>query len=125
VTVCVRSASGEVVEGPDRLALETSSLPADFPPIEVVSWTPGKREPGYMLVGASYGAMMQAPEKHAFIVALDREGEVVWYYRGDDPVFDIRRLSNGNLAYATNSGKLIEIDMLGAVHHVWHGTGKN
>ncbi len=125
VSVRARSASGEVVEGPDRLSLVTPPLPDDFPPIKIVSCTPEKREPGYMLFGASYGAMMQVPDKHAFIVALDREGEVVWYYRGDDPIFDIRRLANGNLAYATNGGKLIEIDMLGTVHHVWHGTAKN
>ena len=125
VSVRARSASGEVAEGSERLTIETPPLPNDFPPIEVVSCTPAKREPGYMLLGASYGAMMQVPDKHAFIVALDQEGEVVWYYRGDDPIFDIRRLANGNLAYATNSGKLIEIDMLGTVLHVWHGTGKN
>ncbi len=125
ISVRARNASGTVIEGPDRLALDTPALPEDFPPIEVVSCTPDKREPGYMLFGASYGAMMQVPEKHAFIIALDQQGEVVWYYRGDDPVFDIRQLANGNLAYATNSGKLIEIDMLGSVHHVWHGTGKN
>lgn len=125
VSVRARDGSGAAIEGPDRLALETPALPDDFPPIEVVSRAPEKREPGYILFGASYGAMMQVPEKHAFIVALDQQGEVVWYYRGDDPIFDIRRLANGNLAYATNGGKLIEIDMLGAVHHVWHGTGKN
>ncbi len=125
VTVRARGESGEIVEGPGRLALETPALPDDFPPIEIVSCTPDRREPGYILFGASFGAMMQVPEKHAFIVALDRQGEVVWYFRGDDPIFDIRRLANGNLAYATNSGKLIEIDMLGNVHHVWHGTGKN
>ncbi len=33
VTVRARSASGEVVEGPDRLALETPPLPGEFPPI--------------------------------------------------------------------------------------------
>ncbi len=124
VTVRAKSAAGEVAEGPDALTLEAPALPGDFPPIEVVSCTPAKREPGYMLLGASFGAMMQVPEKHAFIVALNQAGEVVWYYRDNDPIFDIRRLANGNLAYATNGGKLVEIDMLGNVHHIWHGTGK-
>ena len=57
VTVRARSASGEVVEGSGHLSLETPALPDDFPPINVVSCTAAKREPGYMLFAASYRAM--------------------------------------------------------------------
>ena len=74
VTVRAKSASGEILEAPERLTLETPALPDDFPPINVLSCTPAKREPGYILFGASFGAMMQVPEKHAFLIAIDQQG---------------------------------------------------
>jgi arylsulfate sulfotransferase len=124
LTVRARGESGEITEAPNRLELKTPPLPDDFPPIEVLSCTPEKREPGYIIFSASYGAMNKIPEKPGFLVAMDQQGDIVWHHRENDPIYDVRRLPNGNLAYATNDARLIEIDMLGNVQHTWYPTGK-
>ena len=77
LTVRARGQSGEVIEAPDRLEFKTPPLPEDFPPIEVLSCTPEKREPGYMIFSASYGAMNKIPEKPGFLVAMDQQGDIV------------------------------------------------
>ncbi len=77
-----------------------------------------------MIFSAGYGAMNQLPEKPGYLVAMDRHGVIVWVHREMDPIFDVRRLPNGNLAYATNDARLIEIDMVGNVQHTWYPTGK-
>lgn len=124
LTVRARGESGEVAEAPDKLSLATPPLPDDFPPIEVLACVPEKREPGYVVFSASYGAMMKLPEKPGYLVALDQQGEIAWFHRSNDSIFDVRMLANGNLAYATNDARLIEIDMLGNVCHTWYPTGK-
>ncbi len=124
LTVRAHSKSGEVAEATDRLEFNTPPLPADFPPIEVVSCVPEKREPGYIIFSASFGAMNKLPEKPGFLVAIDRLGQIVWCHRETSPIYDVRRLANGNLAYATHDARLIEIDMLGTVQHTWYPTGK-
>ena len=72
----------------------------------MLSCTPEKREPGYIIFSASYGAMNKIPEKPGFLVAMDQQGDIVWHHRGNDPIYDVRRLPNGNLAYATNDARL-------------------
>jgi len=119
-----RAESGDFAEAPDRLELTTPPLPADFPPLKVLSCQPDKREPGYMIFSAGYGAMNQLPEKPGYLVAMHRHGVIVWVHREMDPIFDVRRLPNGNLTYATNDARLIEIDMVGNVQHTWYPTGK-
>jgi len=110
--------------GLDRLEFKTPPLPKDFLPIEMLSCTPEKREPGYMIFSPSYGAMNKIPEKPGFLVAMDQQGDIVWVHRENDPIYDVRRLANGNLAYATNDARLIKIDMLGNVQHTRYPTGK-
>jgi arylsulfate sulfotransferase len=124
LTVRVRAGSGEITEAPDRLEFNTPSLPDDFPPIEVVTCVPEKREPGYIIFSVSFGAMNKLPEKPGFLVAMNQHGQVVWFHRDKSPIYDVRRLANGNLAYTTHDARLIEIDMLGTVHHTWYPTGK-
>ena len=125
LTVRVRNAAGETAEAPAGPGLRTPPLPDDFPPIEVISCEAERREPGFMVFPSCYGAMMKVPHKPGFLVVLDRDGEIVWYYRESVPIYDVRRLANGNLIYAPDNYRVVEIDMLGAVQRTWYPTGKH
>ena len=124
LTVRARGAAGETIEGPSRLELTTPPLPDDFPPIKVELCDADRREPGFMVFPSCWGVMMKTPDKRGFLVAMDQQGEIVWYYRYDAPIFDVRCLANGNLVFAGDNYRINEIDFLGNVHNVWYPTGK-
>ncbi len=58
------------------------------------------------------------------MIAVDEEGEVVWYLRSEGFMDEGRRMYNGNLFFsAEEDGRLFEIDMLGNVIRRWHSSG--
>jgi hypothetical protein len=59
-------------------------------------------------------------ETYGLLLALDADGEVVWYYRTDARISDVERLRNGNLVYLTHDHRAEEIDMLGNVVASWY-----
>ncbi|MFB3826501.1 MAG: aryl-sulfate sulfotransferase [Bryobacteraceae bacterium] len=56
---------------------------------------------------------------YGLILALDEQGEVVWYYRGPNRTADVHRLRNGNIAFITNDNRLVEADLLGNIKGEW------
>ena len=60
-------------------------------------------------------------EDWGLFVAVDSQGEVLWYYEVDHEVGEPLRIRNGNLLYqAGTGGVMYEIDMLGRVQRNWH-----
>ena len=57
------------------------------------------------------------------LAAVDRFGDIVWTYRVDEAVGDVRRLRNGNLLYVAD-GRICEIDMLGDTVAEWYAAGR-
>ncbi len=94
------------------IEVTTDPLPEDFPEISVTS-TPELMEPGVTLFEAS-----------GFLIAVDETGEIVWYHRIQflNPIFDrdVRRMSNGNLLLLLSTSRIVELDMLGNIVHIWH-----
>lgn len=102
------------------LELTTPALPADFPPLEVRQCQARRREPGVILfpIGRGTRAVTSEPEAE-FIVALDSAGEVVWFYRSEYSLMDVRRLCSGNLIMMTTADRILEINMLGRTVNAW------
>ena len=124
LTVRAKNAAGDVIEGPSTLELKTPPLPDDFPPIKVELCQADKREPGFMVFPSCWGVMMKVPDKRGFLVAMNQQGDIVWYYRYTGPIYDVRRLANGNLVFAGDNYRINEIDMLGNTVNTWYPTGK-
>lgn len=120
--VAARGAGGEVVEAGD-LSVTMPPLPEDFPPMTVSLCVPERREPGFMIFSARPSAVAEGNPGFGQLTAIDRTGEIVWFYRIDSPIGDVRRLRNGNLLYVTD-GVITEIDMLGDVQRRWYATGR-
>jgi arylsulfate sulfotransferase len=59
-----------------------------------------------------------------FLVIVDGDGDIVWYYDDDIGISDSRRLRNGNLLFLHSGNRgAREIDMLGNVVGEWTATG--
>lgn len=121
IHVTLRDLSGNETEL-NNVDVVTAPLPVGFPPIQVES-APEFMEPGITLfpVRAS-GANIAFG---SVFVAVDEEGQVVWYRRFPNIGYgDIRRISNGNLLFIRDDATITEINMLGDIVREWH-TNRN
>jgi hypothetical protein len=99
--------------GPVRLEILTEPLPPDFPPIQARVHDSLRMEPGVTL----FGITRTVPAMFV-LVAVNNEGEVVWYRRGDRSISDVRRIRNGNLLFLEGTDA-VEMDMLGNIVQKW------
>ena len=116
--------AGDVVS--DELSYHTPPLPADsveMPSFTCVTSQPEEMSEGYTVLSIRRGpttrAVWMPPGQFEFmrnwsmLVALDEEGEVVWYYKADSRIAGVHRLANGNLFYHHVDFRSVEIDMCG------------
>jgi arylsulfate sulfotransferase len=123
VAVSLESAGGKFSEL-EPIEITTPPLPDGFPPIEVRLNRQARREPGYTLVPIFKFNGFLPDDEYGIIVALDGNGDVVWYYEVDHGLDEPRIMRNGNLFYQSDrDGSAREIDMLGNTVRHWHTTG--
>lgn len=118
ITVTVRDANGNYATWPNLLVYTTPGLPAFFPPLETTVSEPSLMEPGVTMFNAG-----SAGNPTGFLVMVDAQGEVVWYYTRQGGIGDARRLRNGNLLFQGSGA--IEIDMLGNTLNHWYPSRLN
>jgi len=124
VSVSFEPAAGGAAADGGTFTLSTPALPDDFPPIEVTTLRPTRMEPGYHFIPVMRWTERGPDREFGLVLALDSAGEVVWYYRSDRTVNDVKRLSNGDLIYlAGRDGRMMQINKLGELVKHWHTTG--
>ena len=130
VTVTIRDERGrESVLAPleplEPLEIVTPPLPDDFPPIVVTHRRPAAMEPGVTMFSVFRWTDPDEPDPDwGVAVAVDEEGDVVWYLKKDFFLDEPRRMRNGNLIFGgKQDGRLFEVDMLGNVVREWHSSG--
>jgi hypothetical protein len=99
----------------DELAFRTGSLPRDLPILD--TRVDGHPRPGFTLFNAT-PTDLSVPHP-GNLVALDDEGEVVWYHQDSQLISDARQLPNGDLLYNFGNIGAREIDVLGRTVHDW------
>lgn len=107
-----------------RFQYRTPHLPADFPPLTVLTSKPEKMEPGVTMFNVYQWVDDRANEGRGYIIAVDAAGDVVWFFRADHPISDVKQLANGNLLYLRQHRihpwtELAEIDMEGNLVRGW------
>lgn len=109
----------KTISGP--LDFKTPPLPDDFPPLELVISKPDAMEPGVTLFGVNRWLNDVASLDYGYLIAVDGQGEVVWYFRTGHAVADLRRMAGGHLLYNHGSNwHAYESDMLGNVVRHWY-----
>ena len=121
IAVVARDEGGLETAAPQPLIFTTPDLPVDFPPLSVTTSAPTEMEPGVTLLNTeSFGQ-----HRLSFVVIVDHEGEVVWYYDGNQNAFTqsqtalVHRAPNGSLLIVNGRIGLYEIDMLGNIQGLW------
>lgn len=126
IRVAAETPEGRLEQHPRVLKFLTSPVPAgsrDWPAISVPVSQAERMEPGLTLLsvrrripGRGFRltqAQRDFIEDWGLLLALDAEGEVVWYYQSDQRLAGIDRLRNGNLIFHLADFRTVEIDMLG------------
>ena len=121
----------------DSLLHRTPPLPVnprEFPPIDVKIADSKRMEPGVTFLSVRRRALgrphWMTEKQYRFstrwgmIVALDAEGEVVWYYKSDFRTSGIDRLHNGNILLHRSDSSTLEIDLLGNVVRQFYADGR-
>ena len=97
----------------DPQPFETGPLPEDFPPMNVTVSMPELMQPGVTLFTV-WRWTPGTDTNWGLILAVDETGRVVWYYRGNALMFDVKRLGDGKLQYLFSNLGVTQIDMLGS-----------
>jgi arylsulfate sulfotransferase len=99
----------------DALEFRTGSLPADLPAIE--THVDGDPRPGFTLFNVT-PSDLSVPHP-GNLVAVDDEGEVVWYHQDSQLIADARQLPDGDLLFNFGNIGARQIDVLGRVVRDW------
>ena len=131
--VSIRDEGGNITRASETLEYMTPPLPLgprEWPPIQVNVSKPDQMEPGITLltirrnvVGREFldsKAQREFNTCWSIIVALDAEGEIVWYYQAGMRIAGFDYLQNGHLFYLTTDFRAVEIDMLGNKVREWY-----
>lgn len=115
----------------------TPLLPGDlrnFPRFEVIKAVPKNMEAGFTLLSLrrrSVTRMIWMTKRQrkflkdwSLLVALDNEGQVVWYYEADHRIAGVHKLRNGNLFFHSADYRSFEIDFLGNIKRVWYASNR-
>ena len=96
----------------------TGSLPADLPVVD--TQLDGGPRPGVTLFNATPSDL--SVDHPGNLIAVDDEGEVVWYHQDDQLISDARQLPDGDLLFNVGNIGAREIDVLGRVVRDWTTT---
>ena len=133
LAVTVHDDSGNSSTWDGELTFETPPLPTDryvMPKFEVTTADVDRMEPGITLLSIRRALNIRPQDRsreqqrfvvsYGLLLALDSEGEVVWYYHSDDRIAGIDRLKNGNIIYHLASFTTVEMDWLGNKVRSWY-----
>jgi arylsulfate sulfotransferase len=121
IQVKVTSTDGrnEVVDQP--LQFTTAKLPSDFPPLETVLSDPKQMEQGVRIFGVNLWNNAVSFLDYGYLIAVNEQGQVVWYCKTGDRTGDCKLLRNGHLIYQQGSYRFVyEIDLLGRDYRSWY-----
>ncbi len=114
-----------------RFEFTAPALPSEsgeFPPLRVSVPLAARAEPGVTVISARRQVPGQLTDpssvRFGMLVALDGQGEVVWYYRADARISDFERTREGNILICTLDFEILEIDLLGNTLNRWYAAGR-
>ena len=116
VTATTAAGKSETVHVP----FSTGSLPKDLPPVRTTVSQPTKLAPGFTLLntmpwgqGANAKCTPYDSPYNGWIIGVNDNGDVVWYYRSKLGIADVSPTKQGTLLVSVNDVVIREIDMLG------------
>jgi len=102
----------------------TGSLPDDMPPIEVEA-QPDDMEPGLTLfdvIPLRFGEGDGEPTDDGYLIAVDSDGDVVWYHRQAHSIQDARQTEDGDILFIHHETGVKRLDVMADALTEWSGT---
>ena len=138
ISVVVRDLAGNETKAQSALTFTTPPLPVNtdkFPPLDVTVQKTEEMEQGITLLSVrrrkAYKEDLRGDptvtafnQKFGMLLAVDHQGEPIWYYQQDSRISDFEVLDNGNIVYLTQDYRAIEIDWLGNTVKTWYAQGR-
>ena len=115
-----------VTAGGQEVVLEhtTGELPADFPPLSLDVNDADRRQDGVTVFNVMPFSPVpegSPPPDAGWIVAVDGDGEVVWYHRMTHQLLDVDTTSRGTFIVSASEINVVEVDLLGRTVKDWAG----
>lgn len=107
----------------EPLEHQTPERPPHLPPVIVHRSEPERMEPGWTLLILLASGDLLVPTPWSALMALDADGEVVWYHEVDGWIGD-HAFMGERVVYSVGNVRLQEIDLLGTVHERWRASGQ-
>lgn len=101
---------------------DTGPLPSDLPPVTTAVSDRARMQEGITVFNAMPWAPIPdgaAPPDAGYLIAVDEEGEVVWYDRLRLQVLDIDTTRRGTFLVTAGDSVILEIDLFGSVLREW------
>lgn len=127
-SISLRSSGGALMTLPNRLVFRALALPEvglGWPKIDTVELERARIEPGITFVSVrrnflERGSLMTASQrdfqrKFGLIIALNEDGEVVWYYRSPQRIAGVQSMPDGRILMTLADQRTRIIDVLGNV----------
>lgn len=120
------TASNDGGESEQALDWQTGSLPDDLPPIRLTASDAARAQPGVTVFDAIRFAPVPLPEGEAppdngYVIAVDGEGQVVWYHRIPLQILDVERTARGTFLVTAGDTVIEEFDLFGEELREWGG----
>ncbi len=126
-----------VTDGTDEieLVLDTVALPDELPDVTIAAAETEQMSPGFTMFDVidftsppedEDGNPIPQPEpetppESGLIMAVDNEGEVVWYHQTSHSIGDVRMLDDGTILHEFNDTAARRINLFGEVLDEWAG----
>ena len=90
----------------------TPDLPKAFPKLQLIQTAPEKREPGYTILSL---ARPKGEGSGAYLIALNRQAEVAWYFQYPESLGLLKRSRRGNILTNNQKNLILELDLTGKI----------
>jgi hypothetical protein len=109
-------------ESEETLPFRTGALPDDLPPVSVEMADTARMAPGYTVFNAFPWAPVPPgtePPDAGYVLAVDQDGEVVWYQKLTHQVLDVDTTPRGTFVVTAGDVLIQEFDLFGTVDREW------
>lgn len=118
-TAVVEATAADGTTATDTQALTAPPRPADLANWEVLVADPAEMSPG----PTWFAPTKQGPGAASYLVAIDPDGALVWWYRTTGSIHAFTQLPNGHLRLMRDKDGVYEVDLRGQTVASWHPTG--
>ncbi len=93
----------------EEIVYRTPALPAHFPTFSIDTIKANQREPGFTLLSITDERITKHPLTN-WLIALDREGQVMWYTETEQPFYELQACRGGTIIGLTQGNQFWEFN---------------